>query len=714
MRVPAEQTVEGVVAAFARRPEVLYAEPNYLMRATETVPADPYFGDQWSLKNSGQTIPRTRPTPDEVGTPGSDIKATSAWDVTKGDSAVKVAVVDTGVDYTNPDIAPNIWIDGDGSHGHDYVSGDPDPQDGGADEGYGRFYHGTHVAGTVGAAQDDTYGVVGVAWHVSLMAYRVLGLDGKGSEADIANAFNAAADKGARIVNASLGGTGTMSLVHDAIARNPNTLFVVSAGNDGRNVDEGMAEYPCNDPSDNVICVAATGPQDELAGFSNFGSTSVDLGAPGVGILSDQPDVFCAAPECIAWADGTSMAAPHVAGAAALLLSAAPSLTPTAVKTLLLDRGQAITALDGKTVSGKRLDVYNSLRNVAGLAFDRSSVNVAESPTEPRKTAIYNIHLNSRPADSKTVTVALSVKLGHAASDFVSVNPTSLSFNSADWNIDQEITVTAASDHDGTYQGARTLSIVHHVGGDDPTYSDVPDATMLAFFTDEDDDHVAPVGVGVTGAAFNLPFQGQRTFGVGWTGVDNETGLGSFSLRIRQLNVAGATASDMTAAYDPSQTSAAFNGAPGYAYCFDVSATDLAPAPNTAGSAARCTGVPLDERAMAYKGTWSKKSGSSYYLGTYSLSKTQGAYLVTKTSARARRIYLVATKCHGCGTVEVYIGKTLLKRLSLDASSTRRKQIIKIYDSATLKSGAVKIRVYSSGKPVYIEGLGLSSVRGTV
>jgi subtilisin family serine protease len=217
------------------------------------------FGELWGLQQPSD----------------HDIDAPEAWDQTTGSSAVKVAVVDTGVAYDHPDLAPNMLP------GHDFYGNDNDPRD---ENG-----HGTHVAGTIGARGNNGIGVTGVNWNVSLIPVRVLGPDGGGTVETVTNGFAYAVAQGAKVVNASLGGGGYSQTVKDAIdAAATTTLFVVAAGNAADDNDD-FPTYPCSYTSPNLICVAATDKTDALADFSNIGATSVDLAAPGTDILSTWP-----------------------------------------------------------------------------------------------------------------------------------------------------------------------------------------------------------------------------------------------------------------------------------------------------------------------------------------------------------------------------------------------------------------------------------------
>nr|MDQ4008996.1 S8 family serine peptidase [Actinomycetota bacterium] len=288
-RVHVGPDVAASARALEHRPDVLYAEPNFTATVAAT-PNDPAYPRLWGLHNTGQF------QAGQAGALDADIDAPEAWEHTTGDSAVTVAVVDSGVAIDHPDLDANIWsnpreVSGNGEdddangyvddvHGWDWVDGDRAPHD--------LNGHGTHVAGTIGAVGDNGVGVTGVAWDVSLMPLRALGADGSGSYADIVDAFAYAAVNGADVVNASLGGPYYSQALHDVIARSPDTLFVVAAGNSGSD-NETAPEYPCNYETTNLICVAATDNRDRLAAFSNYGATSVDLAAPGASILSTVP-----------------------------------------------------------------------------------------------------------------------------------------------------------------------------------------------------------------------------------------------------------------------------------------------------------------------------------------------------------------------------------------------------------------------------------------
>jgi subtilisin family serine protease len=344
VRLQPGDSVAAAAATLERDPAVLYAEPNLVLETLRT-PNDPGYGDMWGL-----------PT----------IQAPAAWDTTTGSPSVVVAVVDTGVAYSHPDLAANIWSnpgevggnglddDADGKvddvRGWDTGDDDADPDD---DEG-----HGTHVAGTIGARGDNSTGVVGVSWQASLMPVKVARFDGVLTADAIIEGFQYACSKGAKVVNGSFGGPGDYPPFTDAIKACPGSLFVFAAGNggtDGIGDDNDVSPVsPCTVDAPNVICVAATG-NSGLASFSNYGARTVDIGAPGVGVLSTW------APSIYSFADGTSMAAPHVAGAAALVLAHRPALSALELRNALLNGAAPLPALAGRVATGGMLDVNAAL-----------------------------------------------------------------------------------------------------------------------------------------------------------------------------------------------------------------------------------------------------------------------------------------------------------------------------------------------------------------
>lgn len=337
--LPESLTADQAISDLSRRALVRGVARNYLVQVGR-VPNDARYGELWGLAKIG---------------------APTAWDRTTGDRSMIVAVVDTGVDLAHPEVSSNGWLntrevggnglDDDGNgyvddvSGWDFYSNDNGPSD---DNG-----HGTHVAGTIGASGDNGQGVVGVNWRVQLQALKVLGANGSGSLWGAAQAIHYAARNGAKVVNASFGCQGcNVSYMQQAIValNDAGGLFVAAAGNNGSNNDS-LPFYPAAYTEAAVIAVAATNPSDTLASFSNYGATSVDLAAPGTSILSTLPNNGYAS------FDGTSMAAPHVAGAVALFWSAHPNATAPEVKARLYATVAARSSLAGKVGTGGRLDV---------------------------------------------------------------------------------------------------------------------------------------------------------------------------------------------------------------------------------------------------------------------------------------------------------------------------------------------------------------------
>jgi subtilisin family serine protease len=397
-RVPEADTLTAI-AALREQPDVLYAEPNYIMHA-DVNPNDPQFiaGRQSSMTTIG---------------------APQAWNTTTGSTSVVVGVIDQGIDINHLDLAANIWtnpmpgtsgisgITGD-VHGYNFVD-----NNGTVFSGADSETHATHVAGILGAVGNNGIGVAGVNWSVGLMSLKFLDADGFGDTIDAIRAcdyakkmrdlWNGDHTKGAniRVLNASFGGAGFTNSFLQAIneLNNAGILFVAAAGN---TTDDGTREpdndlvphFPSSFTAPNVIAVAATDQSDALAtAFSHFGSASVDLAAPGATILSTTPPclngVDCSPFLTDANGDtytrfsGTSMSTPHVSGAAALLWAQNPNLTVAQVKNLLLLNGDIRVSLIDKTLTGRRLNV--------GTSFQALAENDTVAPG-----AVSNFHINSQ------------------------------------------------------------------------------------------------------------------------------------------------------------------------------------------------------------------------------------------------------------------------------------------------------------------------------
>lgn len=282
--------IKEAMADFKQDPDVLHVQPNYIYH-TQAVPNDPRYGQLWGLKNTGQTIvsaggPTAPASANNPGVSGKDMNLEYAWNTITDCSSVIVAIVDSGVNYNHSDLASNMW-NGGGSypnHGYDFVDSDNDPMDSNG--------HGTHIAGTIGAVGNNGVGSTGVCWNVKLMAIRSMGTDGSGTSADIIDGIYFAVDNGAKVINLSLGGPDYGQLESDAItyALTHDVVVIAAAGNDGTNNDSGSTpQYPCNHAQDNLLCVAALTQNYSLASFSNYGAINVDIGAPGVNIVSTWP-----------------------------------------------------------------------------------------------------------------------------------------------------------------------------------------------------------------------------------------------------------------------------------------------------------------------------------------------------------------------------------------------------------------------------------------
>ena len=354
--------------------QVLYAEPNFEIRIDPQpntavgndllkrepgtlIPNDPQFENQWSLNNLGQ----------DGGKKRADIDALKAWTISHGSEKIVVAVLDSGVDYTHKDLVANMWMRPDNIpqysdnelgtfddlHGFDADANIADPMD---DNG-----HGTHCAGVIGAEGDNNEGIAGINWHVQIMPLKFLGRGGFGSTANAIEAINYAIDRkskgvNVRVINASWGSTSRSKALEDTIraAGEAGILFVAAAGNNGTDNDK-RPHYPSNYDLPNVISVAALDRSDELASFSNFGVKTVHVAAPGKDIVSTWLN------DDYRGASGTSMATPHVAGVAALILSKSPKLSVEKLRARILESVDKLPNLEGRIASGGRINAAKAL-----------------------------------------------------------------------------------------------------------------------------------------------------------------------------------------------------------------------------------------------------------------------------------------------------------------------------------------------------------------
>lgn len=336
---------------------VEYAEPDYLYRLGAT-PNDTSYGLLWGLNNTGQTVNKDR------GTANNDIDANLAWDVTTGSSAVVVGMADSGVRRTHVDLAANIWtnpgeiagngVDDDGNGytddtwGWDFWNNDNNPDD---DNG-----HGSHTAGTVGAVGNNGTGLTGVCWTVRLVGLKIGSASGSVSSSAGISAVNYCVTKGIKVSNHSWGGSTSSSAFNSAVtsAQAAGHMLVCAAGNSG----VSTPFYPASYSHDNILSVAAVDNDGRMASFSNYGATNVDLGAPGVTIYSCSKNSNTS----YAYLSGTSMAAPHVTGTAALVWARNPSWTYAQVRSKILSSAKPLSSLAGKTVTGGLLNANNAVR----------------------------------------------------------------------------------------------------------------------------------------------------------------------------------------------------------------------------------------------------------------------------------------------------------------------------------------------------------------
>lgn len=345
---PSPSARDAAMRLLARSPVVRYAEPNAAFHIDATAANDPGLSRQWGLDQSNNV----------------DIDAPQAWDVTQGKNATIVAVIDSGLDLSHPEFTGRVWTNLVEARG---VSGADDDGDGLPDDVHGWNFldntanvaddngHGTHVAGILGATGNNGQGLAGVNWNATIMPLKFIGADGNGSVDDAIRAIYYAVDHGARVINASWGGGDRVQALTDAIsyANRRNVVFVTAAGNESAN-NGVKRSYPADDRLPNSISVAAVDSNGNLAGFSNFGATTVDLAAPGVNIRSTVPGGY-------ATYSGTSMSAPFVSGVASLVIGMHPELTAAQAVQRILNAAKPLPGLKGKVITGGIVDAANAV-----------------------------------------------------------------------------------------------------------------------------------------------------------------------------------------------------------------------------------------------------------------------------------------------------------------------------------------------------------------
>ncbi|MBX0311929.1 MAG: S8 family serine peptidase [Sulfurihydrogenibium sp.] len=359
IKLPPNMKVEDALKKYRNDPNVEYAEPNYIIRKLETTPNDKYYSSQWGLVK---------------------VLANKVWDTCKGSDNTIVAVIDTGMDLNHSDLKNHIWknpgetdcndgIDNDNNgfiddcYGWNFASDNNNTQD---DDG-----HGTHVAGIIGAVTNNSEGVAGLNWYIKLMPVRILDSKGEGSIANAVRGIDYAVKNGAKIINLSLGYPGSCSYVppdqalYDAIkfAGDRGVLVVAAAGNYGCNNDK-TPMWPASFKLPNIISVGASDQNDNVAYFSNYGQKTVHLLAPGTDIFSTYFDkTNNQSQSTYKSLSGTSMAAPFVTGAAALLMSCLNNATIYEIKERIVSSVDVFDKLSNITISSGRLNIYNALNN---------------------------------------------------------------------------------------------------------------------------------------------------------------------------------------------------------------------------------------------------------------------------------------------------------------------------------------------------------------
>ncbi|MBO1928201.1 S8 family serine peptidase [Thiomicrorhabdus sp. 6S2-11] len=383
VEIPEARSLEGLKKWLSASPLVEFVEIDSEISAS----VDPEFGKQYYLDNIGQQVPQANGT---EGVTGEDIGLLEALSSRSEQSqeAIVVAVIDSGVAISHPDLQPNIWVNldendsnGDGYvgdlHGYNFVDGNTDVTD--------QNGHGTHVAGVIGAQSNNGLGIHGIAdGKVKIMALKVLDENGSGNLSDAANALEYAIKNGAKISNNSYGGATESAVLTAMIESSPEHLFVAAAGNSGANLDSSLFglsllssnSYPASATSENILSVAAIDNQGNLADYSNYGNESVDIAAFGT-------DVYSTIPGGYAYMSGTSMASPVVTGIAAYLSHLYPNKTAKELKEAIMLGGVPNTNYSGKLVSGNRADLYQSIEFLEGAYTPETDSGDATGDNNP-------------------------------------------------------------------------------------------------------------------------------------------------------------------------------------------------------------------------------------------------------------------------------------------------------------------------------------------
>jgi subtilisin family serine protease len=627
---------------------VAYAQRD-CVRRLDQVPNDELFDTyQWYLQN----------TDHNGGLANDNIDAAAGWDIRTDASSITVAIIDSGMQLDHVDLAANLWtnpgeipangIDDDLNgkiddvHGWDFANGDNNPDD---DAG-----HGTHVAGLIGARGNNTIGVAGVAWTAKLMPLKVFDQNGNGFDSAIIDALGYAAANSARITNNSYGGPDFDPALFNAfvLAGDAGMLQVVAAGNSGDDVDT-VGAYPAAFELDSMISVAATTSNDSLADFSNFGRTTIDLGAPGQDIVSTWPGGL------FAQLSGTSMATPLVSGVAALVAAQNPSWTNTKLRNWVVGTTRPDTALAGKTVTGGVVDLGRALGTpaiTAKITLDAASDTGSSTSDRITNAAI----LGFRIAFPRYVT-------GFTASDLTrSGTATGCVLGPlTGGGMSYHVNVTGCSG------GTVTLTL-HASAIVDAKLTAGPPATVASVVTV---DRALPT----VAALLVSPLSGTNLSGTSirlhltWTGVD--TGGAGVARYEAQVSVNGGTTWANVSTNLPTPLANAIAASSGTVR-YRVRAVDKA------GNAGTYLMSPTESprliqqttTGITYTTGWTTATSTSYSGGSVKYATLAGKSVTYKFTGRS--IAFVTTRATSRGKVKVYLDGVLVTTLDLSGTTMYR------------------------------------------
>lgn len=447
IKVPESIGTEQAIYLLSLNPNVEYAEVNSIYYVC-TEPNDPEFERQWALHNIGPEGPAG-------GTEDADIDAPEAWDIFTGSSDIVVAVIDTGVNILHDDLSANIWINEDeipyndidddyngykdDVWGWDCVNEDEHPLDDNSP-----YYHGTHVAGIIGAVSNNEKGISGVCWNVKIMVLKAGNDIGEFTTADAIQAIGYAIRNGAHLSNNSWGGYTYSQSLYNAIerAKNAGHLFIAAAAND----ELPFPAYPAGYDLDNIISVLSTDHNDNLSPFSNYGSYTVDLGAPGgFGWPCDANDIYSTSKDNLyQYLYGTSMATPHVSGVAALIWGKPVQIWWDQVKEIILESVDDNSSLHDKCLTEGRLNAYNALYEPAvpvapsNLAANSSSWNHVDLSWQDNSDNEIGFHIRRKLEGSEYISVGAAKENLTSFQDSTATGGVTLYYSVAAYTLGQE------------------------------------------------------------------------------------------------------------------------------------------------------------------------------------------------------------------------------------------------------------------------------------